>query len=85
MTSKPFIILPKEKPEFDKYYYKINITYGFVVGFIIDNIIPCTLGLPMKLLKRYGSTIYQTSLKSKIIYRILSIRYLGSYLRGFLD
>jgi len=62
----------------EKYYYKLNITYGFIIGLVIDQLIPLTFGLPMKVLKRFGSTLYIKSIK-------LNKYTNNTYIRGFLE
>jgi len=61
-----------------RYYYRLNITTGFIVGFIIDNIVPCTLGMPMRLLKGFGRIWYSKELK-------LNKYTNNKYVRGFLN
>lgn len=48
---------------FNKYYYKLNITAGFIIGFIIDQLLPGTFGLPMRILKRFGKTFYSQEVR----------------------
>lgn len=74
-----------ETDDFNKYYYQFKLTTGFIIGFVIDNIVPCTLGLPMKLLKDFGKVFFKTELRHRLIYKILSKPFIGAYLRGFLE
>lgn len=46
-----------------KYFYKLNVTYGFIVGVILDQILPGTFGYPIKLLKKFGKLIYSKELR----------------------
>jgi len=74
-----------EKNNKNKYYYDINITIGFIVGIIIDNVIIGTCGIPIKLLKNIGPTLYKTEIKNKLSYKILNIPFIGAYFKGFLN
>jgi len=69
---------------FEKTFYNINVTTGFIAGFVIDTILPCTLGLPMRILSKYGRVLYNSELRHSYVYKVLNVKYLGSYLRGFL-
>ena len=62
----------------DKYYFKLNITVGFVFGFVLDQVLPGTFGLPMRILKRFGKTLYARSVK-------LNHYTNNTYIRGFLE
>jgi len=63
---------------YEKYYYKLNITAGFLIGFVIDQVIPGTFGMPMRILKRFGKTFYSREVK-------LNHYTNNSYIRGFLE
>ena len=74
-----------ETDDFNKYYYKLSITLGFIIGVIIDQVIPLTAGLPIKILKRFGRVFFSRDIKSKFMYKVLSVPFIGGYLRGFLE
>ena len=46
-----------------KYYYELNITLGFIIGIVLDNIIPCTFGVITRILKGYGKSFFKTNVK----------------------
>ena len=47
----------------EKYYYKADITTGFILGVVLDNIIPCTFGLITRYLKRFGRVWFSREIK----------------------
>jgi len=49
--------------ECEKYYYNIDVTYGFIIGFILDNIIPATFGMFTKVLKRFGRVLFSKEIR----------------------
>lgn len=61
-----------------KYFYKLNVTYGFIVGVILDQILIGTFGYPIKLLKRFGNVLYSREVRLN--------RYTNNFfIRGFLE
>lgn len=68
----------------NKYYYSFELTAGFIIGFIIDNLFPLTFGIPMRFLSKYGKVFYKTEVKHILIYKLLNMKYIGGFLRGFL-
>ncbi len=70
---------------FEKVFYKLNITTGFIVGVVIDQVIFGTFGYPIKLLKKYGRVWYQSELRHRLVYKVLDMKFLGSFVRGFLE
>ena len=45
------------KTKYNSYGRSIKITTGLIAGFIIDNLVIGTLGIPMLLLKKYGKVL----------------------------
>jgi hypothetical protein len=61
-----------------KYFYKLNVTYGFIVGIILDQILIGTFGYPIKLLKGFGRSLYSKEIKLN--------KYTNNFfIRGFLE
>lgn len=64
----------------NRFYFKSYgickiITTGFLIGAILDFILPCTFGFITKLLKNYGNEIYiirYNKPKNKIISKIIN-------------
>lgn len=52
-----------ENSDVEKYFYKLKITYGFIVGVIVDQILPGTFGLPIRMLKKFGKVLYCRSIR----------------------
>lgn len=48
---------------YEKYFYELNITSGFIVGSLIDLVAPCTGGYPIKFLKRFGKCFATFNIK----------------------
>ena len=46
-----------------KYFYKLNVTFGFIVGVIIDQILIGTFGYPIRLLKKFGKVLYSKEIR----------------------
>ena len=60
-----------------KYYYKLVVTIGFIIGFVLDQILVGTFGYPVKLLKKYGKCLYSREIRSNLV------RF--KFVRGFLE
>lgn len=56
--KKHFIFFRIHKTGPRKFGYAIRVTTGLICGFIIDNIVVGTFGLPMKFLKKFGRVWY---------------------------
>lgn len=63
------------KPIHKRYGICKVITIGFIIGAILDLIIPCTFGLIAKFLKKYGKTIFElryNEIKNKYIKMLIN-------------
>lgn len=66
-------------------YYSFKATTGFIVGVILDNVIPATFGFITMKLKGYGRLWYSCNVKNKIINQFTRNKYIGWFVRGFLE
>ncbi len=71
-TNKDLMSSRYEHVYKDSYYHNLDITLGFILGFILDNIIPLTFGLFTKFLKQFGKSLK----KIEIRYNNKLVRYL---------
>ena len=69
----------------EKTYYKFKATTGFIIGAILDNVIPCTFGVITMKLKQYGKLWYSCDVKVKFINVLTRNKYTGWFVRGFLE
>lgn len=89
MTDKIYIVKKKRYCEdinlveySARYHYKLNVTYGFVAGVILDQILFGTFGYPIKLLKKYGKCIYSREVKFN---KVTGHKYVRWFIKGFLE
>jgi len=68
-----------------KFHYKFKATTGFIVGTVLDNVIPATFGLITMKLKSYGRVWYECDVKNRLINKLARNKYSGFFVRGFLE
>ncbi len=66
-------------------YYNFKATTGFIIGVILDNIIPSTFGFITMNLKRFGKLWYSCKIENKYINQLTKNKYVGWFVRGFLE
>jgi len=78
--------------KFDKFlenkrrtHYNFKATTGFIVGIVLDNIIPATFGFITMKLKGFGKLWYSCEVQNKYVNQLTRTKYVGRFVRGFLE